>query len=75
MTAAIVGLDSGAACAGCLLGGATPASSVGDQTYRRARCQLPVRNLGVRITDAALAGETTVVFADLIVDGPGRCPG
>ena len=31
--------------------------------------------LGVRITDAAVAGETTVVFADLVVDGPGRCPG
>jgi transposase len=31
--------------------------------------------LGVRITDAAVAGETTVVFADLVLDGPGRCPG
>jgi transposase len=31
--------------------------------------------LGVRITDAAVAGETTVVFADLVVDGAGRCPG
>jgi transposase len=31
--------------------------------------------LGVRITDAAVAGQTTVVFADLLVDGPGRCPG
>jgi transposase len=31
--------------------------------------------LGVRITDAALAGQTTVVFADLVVEGPDRCPG
>lgn len=31
--------------------------------------------LGVRITDAAVHGETTVVFCDLIIDGPGRCPG
>jgi transposase len=30
--------------------------------------------LGVAITDAAVAGETTVVFADLRTDGPGRCP-
>jgi transposase IS204/IS1001/IS1096/IS1165 family protein len=29
----------------------------------------------VTITDAALAGETTVVFAELLTDGPGRCPG
>ncbi|MFP5023495.1 ISL3 family transposase [Pseudonocardia phyllosphaerae] len=31
--------------------------------------------LGVAITDAALDGDMTVVFADLLVDGPGRCPG
>ena len=31
--------------------------------------------LGVRITDAALAGETTVLWCELLVDGPGRCPG
>jgi transposase len=31
--------------------------------------------LGVRITDAALAGETTLLWCDLLVDGAGRCPG
>jgi transposase len=31
--------------------------------------------LGVRITDAAVAGETTVLWCDLITEGPGRCPG
>ncbi|BBJ42429.1 hypothetical protein SSPO_051470 [Streptomyces antimycoticus] len=31
--------------------------------------------LGVRITDAAPAGETTVVFTELIAEGPGCCPG
>ena len=31
--------------------------------------------LGVRIVDAALAGETTVLPCELLVDGPGRCPG
>jgi transposase len=31
--------------------------------------------LGVRITDAAVAGETTVVFCDLITAGASRCPG
>ena len=31
--------------------------------------------LGVRITDAAVAGETTVVFCDLITTGASRCPG
>ncbi|MEU8494818.1 transposase family protein, partial [Pseudonocardia alni] len=31
--------------------------------------------LGVRITDAALAGETTVLWCDLLTDGPGACPG
>ena len=29
----------------------------------------------MRITDAAVAGEATVVFADLVVEGPGCCPG
>jgi transposase len=31
--------------------------------------------LGVRITDAALLGETTVLWCELLVEGPGRCPG
>ncbi|MBP2371382.1 ISL3 family transposase [Pseudonocardia parietis] len=31
--------------------------------------------LGVRITDAALDGETTVLWCDLLTDGPGGCPG
>lgn len=31
--------------------------------------------LGVRITDAALDGDTTVLWCDLITDGPGKCPG
>jgi transposase len=31
--------------------------------------------LGVTITNAALNGDTTVVFCDLITTGPGRCPG
>jgi transposase len=31
--------------------------------------------LGVRITNAALDGDTTVVFCDLITTGPGQCPG
>jgi transposase len=31
--------------------------------------------LGVTITNAALEGDTTVVFCDLITTGPGRCPG
>jgi transposase len=30
--------------------------------------------LGVRITDAALEGDTTVVFCELITTGPGPCP-
>ena len=44
-----------------------PAQIVADTIIRTVE-------LGVRITDAALTGETTVVFAELIVDGPGRCP-
>ena len=31
--------------------------------------------LGVRIVDAAVAGETTVLWCELLIDGPGRCPG
>ena len=30
---------------------------------------------GVTITDAAVDGETTVVWCDLLASGPGRCPG
>ena len=45
-----------------------PAQIVADTITRTVE-------LGVRITDAAVAGETTVVFADLVLDGPGRCPG
>jgi transposase len=45
-----------------------PAQIVADTIVRTVE-------LGVRITDAAVAGETTVVFADLVVEGPGRCPG
>jgi hypothetical protein len=29
----------------------------------------------VRITDAAVDGETTVLWCDLLTDGPGACPG
>ena len=45
-----------------------PAHLVADTILRTVE-------LGVRITNAAVAGETTVVFADLIVGGPGCCPG
>ena len=45
-----------------------PAQIVADTITRTVE-------LGVRITDAALVGETTVVFADLVLDGVGRCPG
>ncbi|MCE0764141.1 transposase family protein [Pseudonocardia kujensis] len=31
--------------------------------------------LGVRITNAALDGETTVLWCELLTDGPGDCPG
>lgn len=44
-----------------------PAQIVADTIVRTVE-------LGVRITDAAVAGETTVVFAELVVDGPGCCP-
>jgi transposase len=45
-----------------------PAQVVADTIVRTVE-------LGVRITDAALAGETTVLWCDLLTDGPGRCPG
>ena len=45
-----------------------PAQIVADTIVRTVE-------LGVRITDAALADQTTVVFAELVVEGPGRCPG
>jgi transposase len=44
-----------------------PAQIVADTIIRTVE-------LGVRITDAALAGETTVLWCDLLSDGPGRCP-
>ena len=45
-----------------------PAQIVADTIVRTVE-------LGVRITDAAIAGETTVLWCDLLTDGPGRCPG
>ena len=45
----------------------TPAQIVADTIMRTVE-------LGVRITDAALAGETTVMFCELLIDGLGRCP-
>ena len=45
-----------------------PAQIVADTIIRTIE-------LGVRIVDAALAGETTVLWCELLVDGPGRCPG
>lgn len=45
----------------------TPVSVIADTIVRTVE-------LGVTITDAALDGETTVVFCDLLTDGPGRCP-
>jgi transposase len=45
-----------------------PAQIVADTIIRTVE-------LGVRITDAAVAGETTVVFADLVVGKSGSCPG
>lgn len=44
-----------------------PAQIVADTIVRTVE-------LGVRITDAALDGETTVLWCDLLTDGPGRCP-
>ena len=46
----------------------TPVSVVADTIVRTVE-------LGVTITDAALDGQNTVVFCDLLTDGPGRCPG
>ena len=46
----------------------TPVQIVADTIVRTVE-------LGVRITDAAVSGDTTVVFCDLLIDGPGRCPG
>jgi transposase len=46
----------------------TPVNVVADTIVRTVE-------LGVTITDAALHGRTTVVFCDLLVSGPGRCPG
>ena len=46
----------------------SPVSVVADTIVRTVE-------LGVRITDAAIEGETTVVWCDLITSGPGRCPG
>lgn len=45
-----------------------PAQIVADMIVRTVE-------LGVRITDAAVAGETTVLWCDLLTDGPGACPG
>jgi transposase len=45
-----------------------PAQIVADTIVRTVE-------LGVRITDAAIAGETTVLWCDLLTEGPGRCPG
>ena len=45
-----------------------PAQIVADTIVRTVE-------LGVRITDAALAGETTVLWCELLVDGPGALPG
>jgi transposase len=45
-----------------------PAQIVADTIIRTVE-------LGVRITDAALDGETTVLWCELITDGPGVCPG
>ena len=45
----------------------TPVSVIADTIVRTVE-------LGVTITNAALSGNTTVVFCDLLTDGPGRCP-
>jgi transposase len=45
-----------------------PAQIVADTIVRTVE-------LGVRITDAALQGATTVLWCDLLTDGPGSCPG
>ena len=45
-----------------------PAQIVADTIIRTVE-------LGVRITDAALAGETTVLWCELLTDAPSCCPG
>src|SRR3954447_24539078 len=45
-----------------------PAQIVADTIIRTVE-------LGVRIVDAALAGETTVLWCELLTEGPDRCPG
>ena len=45
-----------------------PAQIVADTIIRTVE-------LGVRITDAAVDGETTVLWCELLTDGPGACPG
>jgi transposase len=45
-----------------------PAQIVADTIVRTVE-------LGVRITDAAVDGEITVLWCDLLTDGPGACPG
>jgi transposase len=45
-----------------------PVSVIADTIVRTVE-------LGVTITNAALDGETTVVFCDLLADGSGHCPG
>jgi transposase len=45
-----------------------PAQIVADTIIRTVE-------LGVRIVDAALAGQATVLWCELPTDGPGRCPG
>lgn len=46
----------------------SPASILADTIVRTVE-------LGVTITDAAVDGETTIVWCDLVVRDPGRCPG
>jgi transposase len=45
----------------------SPASILADTIVRTVE-------LGVTITDAAIDGETTIVWCDLVVRDPGRCP-
>jgi transposase len=45
-----------------------PAQIVADTIVRTVE-------LGVRIVDAAITGETTVLWCELLVEGSGRCPG
>jgi hypothetical protein len=50
-----------------------PAHVIADTIVRTV--ELRTVELGVRITDAAVAGETTVVFCDLITTGASPCRG